>query len=201
MTQPIGVTSQSEAVPATRSVRRISSVAYATDDSASDERIASPVETPNRSRCARCEGIRRPTSRRLKPWTMDSGGTTASSIDHDRKEAVADPVPRLRGADIEDDNLDATLIRSVRVAPAVVEGDLLDRLPLARGELARAELGGQVVQRSGITDGDHRHGGEFGRDAEKKACTVGVEARHEMDGEAQRGRLQRKVLRRGTHVV
>src|SRR6516165_2886469 len=79
ITHPIGVTSHNEAVPAMSSVRRISSVAYATDESASDERIASPVAFVNRSRCARWDGIGLPTSNFLKAPTAKPGDTIPSS--------------------------------------------------------------------------------------------------------------------------
>ena len=49
MTAPIGVTSLSAATPPTSRTRRISSVAYATDESASEESTASPVTVEKRS--------------------------------------------------------------------------------------------------------------------------------------------------------
>ena len=49
MTTPIGVTSQSAATPPIIRTRRISSVAYATDDSASDDSTARPVTFEKRS--------------------------------------------------------------------------------------------------------------------------------------------------------
>jgi hypothetical protein len=49
MTAPIGVTRLSAATPPTVSTRRISSVAYATEESGSDERTARPVSFENRS--------------------------------------------------------------------------------------------------------------------------------------------------------
>jgi hypothetical protein len=49
MTAPIGVTRLMAAIPPIRSTRRISSVAYATDDSASDDSTASPVIFEKRS--------------------------------------------------------------------------------------------------------------------------------------------------------
>src|SRR5215217_4302205 len=47
------------------SVARMKSVAYATDDSASDDNTARPVTRDRRSWCARWEGIGLPTRRRL----------------------------------------------------------------------------------------------------------------------------------------
>src|SRR5262249_24799606 len=50
--------------------------------------MASPVETPNRSRCARWEGIRLPTSRRLAPTSMD-GDDIVGSYGHPGSSAPA----------------------------------------------------------------------------------------------------------------
>lgn len=49
MTRPMGVTRLRAATPPTSNTRRISSVAYATEDSASDESTASPVTRDRRS--------------------------------------------------------------------------------------------------------------------------------------------------------
>ena len=49
MTAPIGVTRLSAATPPIVSTRRISSVAYATDESGSEDSTASPVTRENRS--------------------------------------------------------------------------------------------------------------------------------------------------------
>ena len=49
MTTLIGVTSASAAIPPTVRTRRISSVAYATDDNGSDDSTAKPVTRENRS--------------------------------------------------------------------------------------------------------------------------------------------------------
>src|SRR6185503_20152619 len=47
------------------SVARMKSVAYATEDSASDDSTARPVTRDRRSWCARCDGIGLPRRRRL----------------------------------------------------------------------------------------------------------------------------------------
>ena len=62
----MGVATLRAAAPARISVRTISSVAYATDDSASEDRMASPVTLDRRSWWARCDGIGRPTSSCLR---------------------------------------------------------------------------------------------------------------------------------------
>ena len=49
MTKAIGLERESAAVPARTRTRRISSVAYATDDSASEDSTARPVSRDNRS--------------------------------------------------------------------------------------------------------------------------------------------------------
>ena len=70
MTKAMGLAMLSAAVPATTSTRTISSVAYATDDSASEERTARPVTFDSRSWWARCDGIGFPTTKRLT-WEKD----------------------------------------------------------------------------------------------------------------------------------
>jgi hypothetical protein len=65
MTRLIGMAYVNAATPATTSVARMKSVAYATDDRASDERTASPVTRESRSWCASDEGMGLPTRRRL----------------------------------------------------------------------------------------------------------------------------------------
>jgi hypothetical protein len=49
ISRPIGVEKDSAARPPTMSTRRISSVAYATDDRASDDNTARPVTRESRS--------------------------------------------------------------------------------------------------------------------------------------------------------
>ena len=50
-------------------------MAYATDDSASDERTARPVTRERRSWCARCEGIGLPSSSRFMVGNEGCSGT------------------------------------------------------------------------------------------------------------------------------
>src|SRR4029077_5338981 len=66
MTRLIGTACEKAPTPATTSVARMKSVAYATDDSASDERTASPVTRDRRSWCARLDGIGLPTRKRFR---------------------------------------------------------------------------------------------------------------------------------------
>ena len=69
MATAIGNARLSAAAPASMRIRRISSVAYATEDSASDAKIARPVRGPSRS-CAACAvamGV--PRRIRLTFWT------------------------------------------------------------------------------------------------------------------------------------
>src|SRR5690242_11049329 len=72
MTRLIGIACENAPRPATTSVVRMKSVAYATDDSASEESTASPVTRERRSWCARLDGIGLPTRRRLRE--NDSSG-------------------------------------------------------------------------------------------------------------------------------
>ena len=60
-----GLAKPSAAGPASISTRRISSVAYATEESASEDSTASPVMRVRRSCSARWDGIGRPTTTRL----------------------------------------------------------------------------------------------------------------------------------------
>src|SRR5437763_5074072 len=76
MTKAIGLAKPSAADPASTSTRRISSVAYATDESASEERTARPVTRERRSCWARCDGIGFPTTNRLNCESSPSSGTT-----------------------------------------------------------------------------------------------------------------------------
>src|SRR5947207_9189651 len=69
-------------MPATRSVARMKSVAYATDDSASDDNTARPVTRDRRSWCARCDGIGWPTRKRLRE------NADCSAIRAPRREGV-----------------------------------------------------------------------------------------------------------------
>src|SRR5215510_10108686 len=66
MTTLIGMAWLNAPMPATISVERMKSVAYATEDSASDERTARPVTRERRSWCAMLEGIGLPTRSRLR---------------------------------------------------------------------------------------------------------------------------------------
>ena len=72
ITKAIGVARLRAATPASSSVRRISSVAYATEESASEESTASPVARFSRSWCARCDGIGRPTTTCFRRPSNDS---------------------------------------------------------------------------------------------------------------------------------
>src|SRR5919204_5514144 len=66
MTAEIGTTYPSAAVPSTASTSRICSVAYATDEIASDESTASAVFLFRRSCSSRSEASGRPTRTRLR---------------------------------------------------------------------------------------------------------------------------------------
>src|SRR5262245_51789165 len=61
----IGLAMLRAPTPTRTSTRRISSVAYATDERGSDESTASPVTRERRSWCARWDGIGLPTTNRL----------------------------------------------------------------------------------------------------------------------------------------
>ena len=75
MTKPMGVVHQSAAAPARIKVRTISSVAYATEERASEDSTASPVVFDRRSWCARCEGMGRPTRICLRDLIARPSGT------------------------------------------------------------------------------------------------------------------------------
>src|SRR5215831_13262258 len=76
----IGVLYDSAANPPMTRTRRISSVAYATDDNASDDSTASPVTRDSRSWCARWVGIGRPRISRLIDEYAPPSGTTQLPI-------------------------------------------------------------------------------------------------------------------------
>src|SRR5262245_43247703 len=57
------------------SVATMKSVAYATDESASDDNTARPVTRDSRSWCARCDGIGCPRSSRLSVGKEDVSAT------------------------------------------------------------------------------------------------------------------------------
>src|SRR6059058_3466255 len=71
----IGTAYLNAPTPATTSVARMKSVAYATDDSASDDSTARPVTRDRRSWCARWEGIGLPSSSRFRPTNPESFAT------------------------------------------------------------------------------------------------------------------------------
>ncbi len=79
MTKPIGLTRLSAPAPASARTRRISSVAYATEDKGSDESTARPVKRESRSWWARWDGIGSPTSSRLSCETKPSVDTCPSN--------------------------------------------------------------------------------------------------------------------------
>src|SRR5689334_15647278 len=99
---PMGVVSQSALAPASTSTRMISSVAYATEESASDESTARPVTLESLSRCASREGSCRPISARLIAPRVASSDTVedtsyyldvemASACAESHKDAVKAP--------------------------------------------------------------------------------------------------------------
>src|SRR6266850_1628740 len=69
MASAIGTSSRPAALPASTRMRRISSVAYATDDRASEEKTASAMRLLRRSCRACASGIGGPTSRRFSKVT------------------------------------------------------------------------------------------------------------------------------------
>src|SRR6185295_16599834 len=82
MTRLIGTAYTNAPTPATTSVARMKSVAYATDDRASDDSTARPVTRVRRSWCARCEGIGCPTRRR---WSENVDASSTCSVGAVRK--------------------------------------------------------------------------------------------------------------------
>src|SRR5206468_11447918 len=75
MTPGIGNTSEKEASPtAGISTRRITSVAYATEDKLSEENTARAVGFPSRSCVSRAAGSARPSSSRLAAKARDVRG-------------------------------------------------------------------------------------------------------------------------------
>src|SRR5687767_8888031 len=79
MATPIGIENASAAAPATTRTRRISSVAYATDERLSEAKIARPLAFERRSCRATAVGNGRPTSRRLRPESMEVDDTGGAS--------------------------------------------------------------------------------------------------------------------------
>src|SRR4051812_42312063 len=73
----MGLARLNAAVPASTSTRSTSSVAYATEDNASDDSTANPVRRERRSWCARCEGIGLPTTYRLRDESSASSATVS----------------------------------------------------------------------------------------------------------------------------
>src|SRR5205814_5264751 len=73
ITRLIGIAYVNAVTPATTSVVRMKSVAYATDDNASEESTARPVTRERRSWCAMLEGIGWPTSSRFSENEESSG--------------------------------------------------------------------------------------------------------------------------------
>ncbi len=70
ITKDSGISRENAALattPAMKSVRSISSVAYATDESASDEKIASAVDFPSRSWISCAVGNAGPSKTRFTP--------------------------------------------------------------------------------------------------------------------------------------
>ena len=65
MAMPMGTESVRAAAPARIRTRRVSSVAYATEESASEEKTARPVALPSRSCLAWARGNRLPRISRL----------------------------------------------------------------------------------------------------------------------------------------
>src|SRR3954468_17816998 len=73
MTRLIGIACVKAPTPATTSVVRMKSVAYATDDNASEDSTASPVTRERRSGCATLDGIGLPRRSRFSEKEESSG--------------------------------------------------------------------------------------------------------------------------------
>ena len=89
MMTAIGLANLSAPAPTRIKTRKISSVAYATDESGSDERTARPVTRESRSWWASWVGIRWPTTSRLKCEKTPSSGMGCAS-----EEAALAPAKR-----------------------------------------------------------------------------------------------------------